>query len=667
MLINKDGRHVTVRTAEEVLGIMRDDFERMSPKEKECILQILSDIEKDGKSVALEIGEKEQYEEVPIPMEQWMTDDYYFGRSCEGLWECVRKDLIEIFTGDYNEAILSGAIGWGKSTEAEIAMCRQLYEIGCLRNPQRTYGLRAGSTITVMNMSVSERLAQRVVFDSISESIQLSPWFQKNFKPERTKDELRFPKNIWVTCGSSSPHSSLGLDIISCVLDETNFMGELSREQRASHVRWEHIDNAHILYASIKRRIKSRFEKYGRLPGILMLVSSKRTTTDFTERRILEAKEEKHVFVSERAIWEAKPEQYIDSPRFKVMVGNENTGSKIVETEDDLKDAVEKECKVIDVPIDFKSDAERDLEGFLRDCAGVATVSIYPFIRKRERIDDAIDCTVLHPLDNPAWVFGSPLDIKWDKLVSKADGIMKPIVNPSAVRHIHIDPSLTGDAAGFCVGHVERYIQIKRKDPLNVREEIVETAPIIVIDFLLKIIPPPGGEIVIGDLRSIVYDFHEHGFQIGFVSMDSYIRADPIQILNSKGFKAAHVSMDTAVQPYQCLKDCIYEKRLRMYKYQPVIDELKGLEFNLRKRKVDHPTYGEKDVADSLGAVVYTLSNRSYAEMPVTIFGRRVEEDAVRSQLADVVKKSSNGKADAVDLLMSDDDDTRDLAQTLLM
>ncbi|MBF0554024.1 MAG: hypothetical protein HQK96_05625 [Nitrospirae bacterium] len=996
MIVSDGGRNKTVRTPEEVEEILRADLSRMTDKERECVVQILKDFEKDGKSLALEVGQKEQYEEIPVSMKQWMEDDYYFGNPCEGLWPGVREDLLEIFTGDYNEAIISGAIGVGKSTLAEIATCRQIYEMACLRNPQRTYGLRSGSTIALVNFSVSEKLAEKVVFDAISENLKMSPWFSKFFNPERTKSELRFPKNIWVTCSSSSPHSSLGLSVIGATLDETNFMGMVSRDQRAAQTKWEFIDNAQILYSSIRRRIKSRFEQFGRLPGMVLLVSSKRMVTDFTERRILESKNEKHVFVSERALWEAKPERYYSADTFKVVVGNENLSSRIVQSEEDIVEANEKEARVVNVPIDFKSDFEKDLEGCftgdtkislldgtevcirdlvgresfwvysftedrrlrcgmghsarltkknedivkitldngeiikctpthmimlksgeykearvltltdslmslyrkndkygyemfksnvggkwchthniisreyylngerrnesdvvhhidfnkrnnsplnlkimdigdyiafhsskkllekgmhsissrkkavitrrnqwkntelkewqikhlkrssdqfkkynvsekhravasrvgkmfgfgakkltekqieskkknadfirnyvkihnltdnpvmnldvrkkisesrnkkvigcsfcdnsnhkivsiekfgkedvyditvdkysnfalssgvvvhnsIRDIAGLSTVSVYPFIRKREKIENAIDNAMVHPVETDVWAFSEPLRMKWDKLVSKKDGISRPIVDPEAARHIHIDPSLSGDTTGFVMGHIQRYVPVKRKDALN--DETVEMAPLIVIDFMLKIIPPPGGEIIIGDLRSLVYNLHEKGFKIGFVSMDSYIKADPIQILNSKGFKADHVSVDSSVLPYQTLKDAFYEDRIIMYRYEPVLVELKGLEFNLAKRKVDHPIDGEKDVADSLAAVVYTLTNKSYAEMPISIFGRRLDEDLVKGQIGDAVKAMNrpDKKIDALDFLLSDDEDTRDLALT---
>lgn len=664
MLLNDGERVRTKRTDNEVVDILRTDFEKMSPREKECFLQILEDFESKGKSSALDVGEKEQYEEIPVSMEQWMTDDNYFGRPCEGLWPSIREDLLEIHSGDYNEVILSGAIGIGKSTLGEISLCRQLYEIGCLRNPQRTYGLRSGSTIALVNFSVSEKLAQKVVFDAISENIKMSPWFSKNFNPERTKSELRFPKNIWVTCSSSTPHSVLGLNVIAAILDETNFMGELSKDQRSGYKKWEHIDNAQILYTSIKRRIKSRFEMFGRLPGILLLISSKRTVSDFTERRILEAGDEKHVFVSERALWEAKPDRYDGSPRFKVIVGNESFGSRIVKSDEDLIEAKEKECRIIDVPIDFKSDFEKDLDQSLRDLAGVATESVYPFIRRREKIEESIDTTKQHPCVNIQWVFGEPLEIQWERLVRKVDGIVKPLQSPNAVRHIHIDPSLTGDSAGFAVGHIESYVDVRRRDVLN--EMTVERAPFIVIDFLLKIIPPPGGEIVIAELRNLVYEFHEHGFSIGFVSMDSYIKADPIQILSSKGFKSAHVSMDLSVLPYQTLKDCLYDNRLRMYRYDPVITELRELEYSVRKKKVDHREDSSKDVSDSLAGVVYTLSNNSYAEMPISMYSQSFNEDAIKGKVKDVMKRGSIGRADPLDMLMSDDEDARDVGSQLI-
>src|SRR5690606_30650992 len=89
--------------------------------------------------------------------------------------------LVEVFEGDYEEVYLDGAIGWGKSTLAECAVARMLYELSCLKNPQMFYGLDPSDTIAVLNVSVNKTQAKKVVYHRLKERIKASPYFREVF------------------------------------------------------------------------------------------------------------------------------------------------------------------------------------------------------------------------------------------------------------------------------------------------------------------------------------------------------------------------------------------------------------------------------------------------------------------------------------------------------
>ena len=80
---------------------------------------------------------------------------------------------------------------------------------------------------------------------------------------------------------------------------------------------------------------------------------------------------------------------------------------------------------------------------------------------------------------------------------------------------------------------------------------------------------------------------------------------DSIQLLRSRGIKADHMSVDRTLEPYNALKQLIYMKRLDVYKYQFLEDELKRLEL-VKGIKVDHPLGGHKDISDSLAGACYS-------------------------------------------------------------
>ena len=67
------------------------------------------------------------------------------------------------------------------------------------------------------------------------------------------------------------------------VVDESNFLG--SGKVTTGSASGQAEDKATMIYNALARRVKSRFRRHG-ITGLVLLVSSKRSTEDFTERRI---------------------------------------------------------------------------------------------------------------------------------------------------------------------------------------------------------------------------------------------------------------------------------------------------------------------------------------------------------------------------------------------
>lgn len=627
MIVFEGGKSYSVRELEELRAQLREDLQHLSPDERALFDKLLAEQAEltpvaPGAPRLLDVVERLEWREPPVDLRTFVYDEYYLGKTCSELYPVHFRDLQELFdNGGYIEAIWTGAIGTGKSFCASIGMCRILYELSCLQNPHGAYHIARNTPIDLVCFSVTEELAVKVAFDYIIEKLQASPYFAEKFPFRKGKKEFQFPNKIRIAARATTDTSALGMNVIAAFLDEGNFMPKPGKAAKMSGEK----DQASKIYNSLKRRMKSRFARRGKLPGMMFVVSSKRRTEDFTSKLIEKAQHARDVLVRDYSLWEVKPEDY-SKEKFWVFVGNETIPSKILETDAQVEEyrgicSAQENCALIEVPVNFRPDFEAELEESIRDIAGIATVTITPFIQRRDRIKLAADYGdaqgLFHPFSVLEYVAGSGGEFAWDRMVEPAlrplpDGgyerYLRPKINPESPRHVHIDPSLTGDATGFCMAHIAGFKEVRRRD--SNRKQYAEMAPVFVVDVLLRIKPPPGDEIILGDVRAFVYQLAEHGYPIGFVSMDSHQSIDGIQQMNQRGLEAEVLSVDRKPDPYECLKIAIYEGRVIFYGYPILLKELAHLEKNHITGKVDHPVGGSKDVADALAAVVFSLTER---------------------------------------------------------
>ena len=588
---------------EREMGALVDRASRMSDEEFEQFFTITKQLSKNGESEMLNRLTSDLYDEVPVDTEIFFRHRDYFGKPGSDLYPRLLDDLIRLFEGDYTEVVLCGAIGWGKSFLATMIMCRILYEVSCLKNPQAAYDQAEDSTMFFPNISITLTQAKRVIFGKIKNALLMSPYFREKFSFDLYAEYMQFPKNIMLSAVAMS--GVMGMDVFAAAMDETSFMdvvedSKLSRGQR--------YDAAEVIYTSLARRMKSRFLKQGSLPGKLIMLSSVNYPNDFTERKKDEAKDNPLIFVLDYPEWGTKPPSKYLPGRFWVSMGTENEAPKVVEDSAEAQQHRDKGIEVIEVPLDFLPDFRRDIEGSLKDIAGKSKLLIQRFITQTEKIFEAADAGRQHPftlkettlLDGGGFIKELLARHKESK-----DGKMvwRPIVSPHKRRFCHIDLAKTGNAAGFCVGHPKGEVQVMRRS--EERELYIETMPVVYIDVMLRVIPPQGGEINFGNIRSLIYELQNMGFLFELVTLDSYQSSDTIQILKGRGIKAGELSMDTSMEPYNEVKAALYEDRLLMYWYDIVLDELKYLVKKAEKAKIDHLPKRSKDVSDCLAGVVY--------------------------------------------------------------
>lgn len=125
-------------------------------------------------------------------------------------------------------------------------------------------------------------------------------------------------------------------------------------------------------------------------------------------------------------------------------------------------------------------------------------------------------------------------------------------------------------------------------------------------------------EVDISSIRERIYTLKAMGYNISLVTLDQFQSKEMLQILKKKGIRAEYLSVDRTVDPYNMLKEAIYEQRLDIYYNDHLFRELVQLE-EVQKgshMKIDHPKSGSKDLTDALAGCIYNIMDRTaYSSM----------------------------------------------------
>lgn len=604
MIIIDKIRSKSFMTSDELQEAIMGAVSQLSPEEMVMLEMAANDIELEASLSSFE------YERVPVSMVQFLEDEYFLGNVTKSLYGAWKQDLIEMFeSGKYSVAAILGSIGSGKSFYSHFAVIRMLYEASCLRDPAAAYGLSAGSRLSFFNLATSRETARRVVFEGIMSKIHESPYFKYEFPPLKDlKNEVHFPKGLTLLAGSSNDNSIIGTNAFGGIIDEANFFIKAGANSSAAKqfASWGEDARVGRLYESVRRRMKSRFLKKGKLPGILLVTSSKGTKDSFTERMIRKAQQDgdDSIFVRDRSILDVKADSFSDE-KFNVLVGDDHHRSRILLPHEDPKSFGD-DAVVIEVPEDLRQDFEGDIDSALRDIAGIATVAIASFMGHVSKIDEIFDKTREHPFvchamdDSSEWDSRLPYRIEWHKIARQKDnGEWEPKLNPGMKRYVQLDPASTGDSFGLAIVHIAGQVPAGRAGA-----EIAEFMPVFVVDFLLRIRGEPGSEVLFKNVRQLLYQWSEHGFHLGKITTDTYQSREMVQALQEQGYIAEILSVDTSKEPYRFLRSTIYDGRVKSYDSPVLSHELKRLEET--PLKIDHPAQGSKDLADSLCGAVWT-------------------------------------------------------------
>lgn len=545
-----------------------------------------------------------------VPIDEFMFSNTYLGMEEDEIFPAVIEACHDLDSGNYNQAVLKGALGTGKTTLANIFLGRSVYELSCMRHPQTTFGIQAKSSIVFTIQSVRFNTAKKAVFEEFGQYINNSPYFTHIYPYDRkvVSSMIFREQRVTIMPVTSSTTGVISMNVIGGILDELNFMQKIQKSKSADAETDGTFNQAKLLYNNLARRRKTRFTRQGKVPGILFLVSSSRYPDDFTEEKAKEALSQggtdPGIFVYQHSQWSAKNPSTFLPEKFRVQVGNERSKSKLLAPEE----AAARNTEVIEVPMDFHPEFTKDIDGSLRDFAGVTILAVSPFISRRDTIRDAMTLGALHGYQNPFNV--EEVDLSLGIPIPNKDLLRLDVNN---FRTAHVDLGLTKDACGIAIGHVAGIKVVDRMNP-ETEEMEIEVLPVIAIDLVLRIVAPPNGEIEFAKIRELLSSLRDHySLNIKYVTFDGFQSVDSRQILRRQGFQTDYLSVEK-IEPYRALRDCLYDGRLLLPNHQFLLRELAELEMvrHNNKDKVDHRPQGTKDVADAVcGVTAFLLKRRA--------------------------------------------------------
>lgn len=554
----------------------------------------------------------------PVTIDEFVDSPEFLGNLME-IWPELRQDLRDmnpdVFIGEtpVHEVLMGGATGTGKTFTSQTTQMFQLYLFTCFNEVQRMYGLAVKTPIVFMLQSVSPTVTKRVIYEPLRDTFVSMPYTETQLKYDRiNKSTLRLEGGIVVAPSAASVQAIVGQSIPSGILDEVNFMSiiENSKQVAGSAGKGGYYDQAEVTYTNLSRRRKRSFLTRGYSLGTLCILSSTRYNGDFLDRRIDEVTEfgEKNILTIRHKQYEVTPQARYSGKKFRYMVSAGDVTGRVLEDHEVRGVNFPDHARVELVPDELRTDFLRDPDASQRDYMGIATDAISPFIRKRQKINDAIF---------RGKELGLPKLVEKDVVELAVDGMPafipenfpKSEAQKQKPRWVHVDLSRTGDRCGIGMVRLDGFQSM----PLAENDGVMEVLPILSVELAVGIKPSQVAPIEVSTVRGwIMRLITEFGLYICGVSFDGFDSRETIQTLIKMGVWSELISVDIGTGPYSHARDALYEDRMSI---QPdcelLVEELRTIEYVSTKNKVDHPPRGTKDVADSIaGATEGAMRSR---------------------------------------------------------
>lgn len=556
----------------------------------------------------------QELERPPVSIEDFLDSPDFMGATDLDIWPKVREALIEINCnwwrgadgGAYDEAVLSGATGVGKSAIMMVSLIYQTYLLTCLRNPQGWYGLPKVTSIVVPIMGAKPHVVNKVVYAPMRKWMEAMPYFQTYAPMDKyVESEIYLKeKNIRIVKAGGDEDQILGEAVIAGGIDEINFMAVVQRSKKAEVTsgRAGLYDQAEQVHHRMVTRKKGRFQRPGPLIGIVFPSSSTRYKGDFTDKRkaFVERNHIKTTYIFCHRQFDIVPAERFSGLTFRLLVGNDIQHDTRV-LDDDEEVPVGSRVEI--VPIEYRDAFLSKPYDTLRDVLGIAHNAIAPFVKSRHKVYESITRGVELGLES--------ILVK-DHVILGVDGLpnVKPGIyctNPSKPRYVHIDLSRTGDAVGVAMVRYDGLVEVVRKNGES------DWMPTATVEMNCTIEPDAHNEIDIAEVRAFVKQLKtRYGYPVRAVSYDGFDSQESIQAWRKDGMRASVLSVDRTDVPYKQFLSGVYDGRVILMDDPVITSQLLDLEYDEDKGKVDHPAVGAKDGIDAVcGAYNNMLNKRS--------------------------------------------------------
>ena len=577
------------------------------------------------------IGKEAKLLRKVVPIETWLSEEFYSGPSASQLYPYWKQAIIKVFSSPVriNEVIITGSIGTGKSTVAVYMIAYKLYELSCYYPPQALYNLMNNSKILFAYFNINKEVAGQVGFSQLRDLIDTIPYFQTIFKRnERINSILEWPQSRIYMKSASSSNDVLGMNLISFFVDEANFFKGDGVAKSGNSIN-DIQSKARQLYNSVRTRGKSRFVVNNEDYTFNVLVSSSMYDSSFTEERIKESAGDKNVMVFDAKIWEVKNVDTYSKEKFVVFSGNELIDPMICNGLADInyirahyrlpevkfgtpgeaiQDIMDYDIRkrFIEVPENFRKEFEGNLIQALQDIAGVPVAATGKLFSNRDSYSKALTDEE-SPFIQDQIVISTNANTTIQDYFKK-DWKPKDIAKK---RFMHFDQSTSGDSYGVA----QCYIDSITYDEYNLPKVNVN------IDWMIRINPPKApNKIDLAKVRSIIpWQEKNFGISYGGITYDTFQSAEAVQDLSKSGYPVEFRSVDRTDKEYLDLTELYYQGRIHHYRNEWYEKELFGLNWYRAQGKVDHPPVkegGTKDVSDAVcGAVANALSYPSVEEV----------------------------------------------------
>jgi len=298
---------------------------------------------------------------------------------------------------------------------------------------------------------------------------------------------------------------------------------------------------------------------------------------------------------------------------------------------------------IIRVPKSLLSRAKQDIDNFIRDIANVTESGQRPFIRRRKKIKQAVK-----DYRNPF----IPNLLSFDSDYRCQDMYR---------RYVHVDLATTRDSVGIAMSHVPRFVEREEIDSYTKEIQRI-LLPVVRVDFWGRISAMKREEIVLSDIREILYKLSKLGFYFGIITFDRFQSLESIQTLRRYGYIAGHHSVDRTTSSlildtskktengyskvstegnynstHVTLRDLLYDDRLEVPKSDHIYEtdwfvyETENAQYT-KKGKIDHPPSGSIDVEQAIaGSVFHSVNNEKMMVETEAEMSKRESQDSFYS------------------------------------